>query len=73
MGKTGWSLYTERQWQWVADRYREGYTARELADFLCVDYGTVCKHMRSMGVKREPWKKLPLKDRAKEFNSLRKG
>lgn len=63
-------LYTEDQWRWIADRYREGYTIYELADFVGVSYSTVAEHMRALGVLRGCYEKQPLRERAGEFNDL---
>jgi hypothetical protein len=69
MGKRGnTSIYTDAQWQWVADRYTEGYTKMALAKFLQVDYSTLWHHLCRMGVERDELP--PLSDRMKEFNAL---
>lgn len=64
------SMYSEEQWAWVADRYRDGYTIYELADFLDMSYSMVAVHMRRFGVMRASFEKPSLRDRAREFNEL---
>ena len=59
------SIFTERQWDWVRDRFCEGYSAAALARFLGVGLSTVYQHV-------ECRKELPpLDGREKEFNALR--
>lgn len=61
-------LYSKAQWEWVAQRREEGYTLRELAEFLGVSIGCVTNHV--VGYSRQL---PPLKSRVEEFNALRKG
>ena len=65
------SIYSDAQWRWIADRYKEGYDATELAEFLGVWECSIYRHMRRLGVKRGVYKRPPLRDRAREFNALR--
>lgn len=68
MGKRGVkSIYSDAQWEWVADRYAEGYTLRELGEFLGMDYRTVQCHVSGV----RPERRLPLWQLANEFNALR--
>lgn len=64
------NLYSKAQWEWVAARYKEGYTLVELGEFLGVHYTTVLHRMRAMNVK-PPQYRPPLRKRASEFNALR--
>ena len=67
------SVYSPAQWAWIAERFREGYTIRSLADFLGVSRETVRRHLQAMGVKPYGLDELtPLDERMKEFNDLRR-
>lgn len=69
MGKRGYkSIFTEAQWRWVADRYLEGYTLMQLANFLGVAFSTVWIHLDQMGVTHSQLQ--PLSERTAEFNAL---
>lgn len=35
------SLYTEKQWQWIEAKYREGYFISQLAEFLGIGRETI--------------------------------
>ena len=63
------SIYTAAQWRWVAERYLEGYTMRELARFLGVHHNTVAEHFQKMEVERML---VPLEERKREFMELGK-
>lgn len=70
MGKRGQpSMYSPEQWGWIAARYLEGYSSRELGDFAGVSQQHIAQTLCKMGVKRtEP---LPsLENRRAEFNAL---
>lgn len=43
--------YTDLQWQWAAQRYRDGYSIFELAEFLDLSEKTVRVNLRRRGVK----------------------
>lgn len=60
-------LYTAAQWQWVAERYLQGYTMRELAKFLGVHHNTVAFHLQKLEVDRML---VPLEERKREFVDL---
>ena len=63
--------YTEAQWQWVADRFREGYTQKDLGKFLGVNRYTVQRHLMQMGVIPYARDELdPLESRRQEFLDL---
>lgn len=64
------SIYSEAQWQWVAEKYRAGYSQLELARFLGVNRETIRRRFQKMGVLPEEGGRLPELDK-KEFNSLR--
>lgn len=60
-------LYNAAQWRWIADRYLERYSARQLAEFLGVHHNTVLTHLRELGVDR---REVPLEERKQEFLAL---
>lgn len=60
------SIFTAAQWKWVADRFLEGYSKMDLADFLGVHYTTVLGHVHGVSRPKLP----PLSDRKDEFNRL---
>lgn len=63
--------YTEVQWQWVAARYREGYTQKMLAEFMCVSSFTIQHRLQKMGVIPYRREELdPLESRKQEFMEL---
>lgn len=67
------SFFTPEQWQWVAERYREGYTQKMLGEFLGVNRYTVARHLQSMGVIPYARDELdPLNERKAEFIQLGK-
>lgn len=53
--------YTQAQWDWVADRYREGYTLAELSRFLYLRHSTITYHLKERGV--YPRTHTPLEER----------
>jgi len=63
------SVYTAKQWDWIAARYMEGYTYRELADFTGLCLQSIAQKLCSMGANRHP-ERLPLESRKAEFNAL---
>ena len=63
--------YTNAQWDWVADRYREGYRIKELAEFLGINRENVRKNLARLGVAPYAHDELdPLSSRKAEFNQL---
>lgn len=61
-----WSIYNQAQWEWVADRYNEGYPISEIAQALHVHRNTVVYHLKSKKI----WdKRPPLSERMNEFYS----
>ena len=41
--------YTPEQWQWIWERYCEGYTIKELSAFLYLHHETVRRRFQRMG------------------------
>ena len=65
------NFFTEKQWEWVAERYREGYTQKMLAEFLGINRYTIQRHFQKMGVIPYALDELdPLSERKKEFIEL---
>jgi DNA-binding CsgD family transcriptional regulator len=60
------SLYTDAQWEWIVERYKEGHTHADLAAFLGLSEHTVGYHLR--GIERNV--RIPLEERKAEFNRL---
>lgn len=65
------SVLTDAQWAWVADRWREGYTMDQLADFVglgreAVRRGLIRHGARPIGKESLP----PLEERQEEFMKL---
>lgn len=67
------SFFTRDQWQWLADRYREGYPIQELSAFLGVHRETVRRGLIRQGVRTGPGGLPPLNDRKQEFYGLEGG
>ncbi len=45
------SFFTTRQWQWIGERFREGYSLETLAVFLGVHRETVRRGLIRIGIK----------------------
>ena len=60
-------IYSDAQWQWVAQKVAEGYTKKQLANFLGLDYREILPALRLRGL-AYPRPTEPL-DKA-EFNAL---
>ena len=60
-------IYSDDQSQWVAQKVAEGYTTKQLADFLGLDYREILPALRLRGL-AYPRPTEPL-DKA-EFNAL---
>lgn len=43
-------IYSDAQWQWVAQKVAEGYTKKQLADFLGLDYREILPALRLRGL-----------------------
>lgn len=59
------SRYTDAQWEWVVERFREGYTISELAWFLELSKSAVQIHV--CGAR---WEKEPLESFREEFCAI---
>ena len=64
-------VYTTKQWEWIADRYHEGYSLQALADWLDLNRNTVRMKLDSMGCRtgRQDMRE-ELDRRKKEFMAL---
>ena len=60
-------IYSDAQWKWVAQKVAEGYTKKQLAEFLGMDYREILPALRLRGL-AYPRPTEPL-DKA-EFNAL---
>lgn len=64
---------TEAQWQWVIDRYREGYPQTELCKFLGMWRNSLFRILQRRGVIPYAIDELdPLESRREEFEALGK-
>lgn len=66
------SILTAAQWRWVGDRWLEGYTMIELADFLGVHRETVRRGLARLGIR--PYEKselIPLSEREAEYKNIK--
>lgn len=67
------SLYTEKQWQWVEQKYRQRYYISQLAEFLGIGRETLRRIFQRRGVRPVSHDEMtPLSDFRKEFNALGK-
>lgn len=63
--------YTPAQWQWIWERYCEGYSIKELSRFLYLHRETVRRRFQRMGLRPYNREDLPdLYDRRGEFRAL---
>jgi hypothetical protein len=63
--------FTDAQWQWVVDRYREGYPQTELARFLGLYRNTLFRNLQRLGAIPYGLDELdPLEERRAEFEAL---
>ena len=65
-------VLTAAQWRWVGDRWLEGYTMRELADFLGRTRETVRRGLIRLGLR--PYGKdelTPLPKREVEYKNIK--
>ena len=66
------SVLTTAQWRWVGDRWLEGYTMSELADFLGLHRETVRRGLVRLGIR--PYEKselTPLSEREAEYKNIK--
>ena len=64
-------MYTKTQWQWAWARFCQGYTYKELGEFLGLHPESVRRRFARMGLRAEHRGELPpLKERKREFCAL---
>ncbi len=62
------SILTDAQWAWVADRWREGYTMDQLADFVGLGREAVRRGLIRHGARPIDKESLPpLEERRQEY------
>ena len=65
---------TDAQWRWIGDRWLEGYSQVDLAEFLGVSRETVRRWLTRLGLRPFFRDELPpLEERKKEYMDLWKG
>ena len=65
--------YTAEQWQWVWERFCEGYSLKELGGFLYLHHETIRRRFQRMGLRPEVREELmPLAERRGEFRALQR-
>ena len=62
------SMYTDAQWKWLLDRFKEGYTMAELAEFAGCGTANLVYHWRRLGLRSWKTEREPLSK--EEFNAL---
>ena len=65
-------VLTAAQWRWVGERWQEGYTMSELADFLGLHRETVRRNLIRLGLR--PYGKdelTPLSEREAEYKNIK--
>ena len=68
------SFFSDEQWKWTAERYREGYSMEDLAKFMGIQRNSVRRGLIRHGFLPELRSNLPpLKDRRAEFIQLNRG
>lgn len=71
MSRGSQNPYTDAQWAWIAERYREGYQIKDLAAFLGMSREHIRRHLAMLGAHPYAQDELdPLESRAVEFNAL---
>ena len=64
-------LFTEAQWKWIEQKYREGYFVKDLAEFLGVHRETLRRNLQRRGVKPMYRDEMPpLSEFRREFYAL---
>lgn len=65
-------VLTAAQWRWVGDRWLEGYTMSELADFLGLHRETVRRGLVRLGIRPcEKSELIPLSEREAEYKNIK--
>ena len=65
-------VLTAAQWRWVGDRWLEGYTMSELADFLGLHRETVRRGLVRIGIRPcEKSELTPLSEREAEYKNIK--
>ena len=65
------SFFSDRQWAWIAERRQEGYSIKDLADFLGIHRNNVLRGLIRHGYLPEQRSALPpLAERKGEFVGL---
>lgn len=62
------SVYTDAQWTWMHDRFKEGYPMTELAEFAGVSFSSFVYHWHRLHLRLPTYARPPLNK--KEFNAL---
>ena len=66
------SILTEAQWRWVGERWLDGYTMSELADFLGSNRETVRRNLIRLGLRPYGRDELtPLSEREAEYKNIK--
>ena len=64
-------LYTEAQWQWIEQKYREGYYISQLAEFLGIARETLRRIFQRRGLRPISHDEMPpLSEFRREFYAL---
>lgn len=64
-------LYTEDQWKWIEQKYREGYYMSQLAEFLGIARETLRRIFQRRGIRPVSHDEMtPLSEFRREFYAL---
>ena len=64
-------LYTEAQWKWIEEKYREGYYISQLAEFLGIARETLRRIFQRRGIRPVSHDEMPpLSEIRREFYAL---
>lgn len=65
-------IYTDKQWEWIAARFKDGYSLQKLSDFCGLHPTTIYSHLISNKLVEKNKKPVlaDLDNRKKEFNAL---
>lgn len=65
------NLYTEKQWEWIEAKYREGYFISQLAEFLGIGRETLRRIFQRRGIRPVSHDEMtPLSEFRREFYAL---